>query len=169
MDAYVYQYSIGGLLFFAGCLFAWRQGYMGLKGRGLGNLCFAILGLVAFMALQGYLQYAPMEEAPKLPYDGSYTPAERLGTNLDYGIMIGYFVAILAIGTWFGRGQTGTAYKTLLGELPRATASLRWNRLRPNPQPKHICRQCLVDHGRQRQNPRSLYCRCSRFPSGDCG
>ena len=31
-----------------------------------------------------------------------------LGTGLDYGVMIAYFVAILAIGTWFGRKQKST-------------------------------------------------------------
>jgi len=32
----------------------------------------------------------------------------KLGTSLDYGIMIGYFVVMLAIGTWFGRNQRDT-------------------------------------------------------------
>ena len=33
---------------------------------------------------------------------------EKIGTNLDYGIMIGYFVSMILIGTWFGRGQNST-------------------------------------------------------------
>jgi SSS family solute:Na+ symporter len=32
----------------------------------------------------------------------------KLGTPLDYGIMIGYFVLMLAIGTWFGRNNKNT-------------------------------------------------------------
>ena len=36
------------------------------------------------------------------------TGRRRLGTSLDYGIMIGYFVAMLAIGTFFGRKQRDT-------------------------------------------------------------
>ncbi|MEC7983966.1 MAG: sodium:solute symporter family protein [Myxococcota bacterium] len=32
----------------------------------------------------------------------------KMGTNLDYGIMIAYFLAMLGIGTWFGRGQSST-------------------------------------------------------------
>jgi solute:Na+ symporter, SSS family len=32
----------------------------------------------------------------------------KLGTDLDYGIMIGYFVAMILIGMWFGRGQSTT-------------------------------------------------------------
>ena len=33
---------------------------------------------------------------------------DKLGTNLDYAIMIGYFVSMILIGTWFGRGQNNT-------------------------------------------------------------
>lgn len=32
----------------------------------------------------------------------------KLGTDLDYGIMIGYFVFMILIGMWFGRGQSTT-------------------------------------------------------------
>ena len=32
----------------------------------------------------------------------------ELGTSLDYGIMIGYFVLMLIIGTWFGRNNKNT-------------------------------------------------------------
>jgi len=32
----------------------------------------------------------------------------KLGTGLDYGIMIGYFVLMLLIGTWFGRNNKTT-------------------------------------------------------------
>jgi solute:Na+ symporter, SSS family len=32
----------------------------------------------------------------------------KMGSNLDYGIMVAYFLAMLGIGTWFGRGQTST-------------------------------------------------------------
>jgi solute:Na+ symporter, SSS family len=108
MDAFAYQYLIGGAVFTTGMWFAWRQGYVGLRGAGLRNLLVALGGLGFFMGLQGWLQFGEMTTAPEVPYDGSYAPKERLGTALDYGIMIGYFVLILLIGTWFGRGQKTT-------------------------------------------------------------
>ena len=36
------------------------------------------------------------------------TERQKLGTSLDYAIMIGYFVAMMLIGVWFGRGQATT-------------------------------------------------------------
>jgi SSS family solute:Na+ symporter len=108
MEAFAYQYLIGGAVFATGMFVAWRQGYVGLRGTALRNLLVALGGLAFFMGLQGWLQFAEMTTAPEVPYDGSYSPKERLGTPLDYGIMIGYFVLILIIGTWFGRGQKTT-------------------------------------------------------------
>ena len=108
MDPFLYQYSIGGLLFAVGLYFAWRQGYVGLRGRKLGGLLLALGGLAFFAGLQGWLQYGTMEVAAEIPYDGGYVERERIGTPLDYGIMVGYFVAILAIGTFFGRRNKGT-------------------------------------------------------------
>lgn len=108
MEAYLFQYGLGGLIFVVGMVFAWRQGYVGLRGRPLFNLVVCLGGLFAFAALQGYLQFAPMTEAPAVPFHGSYTETRRIGTPLDYGIMIGYFVAILLIGTMYGRKQQTT-------------------------------------------------------------
>ncbi len=108
LDPYVYQYSVGGAVFGAGLYLAWRQGYVGLSGKGLRNLLILLGGLAFFMVLQGWLQYAEMTERPGQPYDGPPPPepGERsLGTGLDYAIVGLYFVAILAIGTWFGRRQ----------------------------------------------------------------
>ena len=109
MDPYLYQYAVGGVVFFVGLSYAWRQGYVGTSGAGLRNLMLCLGGLFAFAALQGYLQYAPMAEAEAVAYAGE--PLEKkgqLGTSLDYGIMIAYFLAMLGIGTWFGRGQAST-------------------------------------------------------------
>ena len=108
MDAFVYQYSIGGVLFLVGLVYAWRNGYVGLSGRGLMRLVVAVGGLAFFMGLQGWLQYGSMPVAPPVEYKGGYEAKKILGTPLDYAIMIGYFVAILGIGTWFGRGQKTT-------------------------------------------------------------
>lgn len=49
-------------------------------------------------------------EITELEYQQQHSSIQRkkMGTNLDYGIMIGYFLAMLGIGTWFGRGQATT-------------------------------------------------------------
>lgn len=108
LDPYLYQYGVGGLVFVLGLVVAWRQGYVSLHGQGARNLAICLAGLFAFAILQGWLQYADMEESAAVPYQGGWTRSETIGTGLDYGIMIGYFVAMLLIGTWFGRGQTTT-------------------------------------------------------------
>ncbi|MFC1705644.1 sodium:solute symporter [Planctomycetota bacterium] len=113
MDPYLYQYGIGGVVFAVGLFFAARQGYVGFSGRGVRNLLLCLFVILFFAALQGYLQYATMQETPASPYDGGaehvLTAAGRVrGHPLDYAIMIAYFVAILAVGTWFARRQKTT-------------------------------------------------------------
>ena len=108
MDPYLYQYSIGGLVFFVGMLYAFRQGYLGTSGPGLRNGLVLVGGLALLAGLQGWLQYAPMGTATPVAYDGPPLEDRVLGTPLDYGIMVGYFVAMLVIGTFFGRGQSST-------------------------------------------------------------
>ena len=164
-DPFIYQYTVGGLVFAIGMYYATRQGYIGFSGRPLRNLLIAMLGLGFFAGLQGYLQYGDMGagewsvDDPKSEPLCAYPCTERfgerdsaelekiegiltverdlkvlkeqleskridqaghdaetkevlkrrkLGTGLDYGIMIGYFVLMLAIGTWFGRAQKTT-------------------------------------------------------------
>ena len=113
MDPYLYVYGIGGVVFAIGLVYAKRQGWVGLSGTPLRNL-LACLGVLAFFAvLQGYLQYAPMDVAEAVPYRGG---AEHVldrgrgirGHPLDYGIVLFYFVAIIAVGVWFGRKQKTT-------------------------------------------------------------
>ena len=70
MDPYIYQYAVGGVVFVVGLYFAARQGYIGFSGRGLRNLLVMLGGLMFFMVLQGYLQYAPMNETEAVPYPG---------------------------------------------------------------------------------------------------
>ena len=113
MDPFVYAYSVGAVVFAVGLGFAARHGYVGLSGRKLRNLLICLFVPAFFLALQGFLQYAPMETAPKGTYQGG---AEHVlggqggvrGQPIDYAIMIGYFLAILAVGTWFGRRQKTT-------------------------------------------------------------
>lgn len=113
MDAFIYSYLVGGAIFMAGMYFAVKQGYVGLSGRGLRNLLISLGVLFFFGVLQGYLQYAPMEVASAREYDGGAEAVlEKVGTvrgtTLDYAIVIGYFILILFIGTWFGRRQKTT-------------------------------------------------------------
>ena len=108
MDPFVYQYTIGGLIFAVGLYFAGRQGYIGFSGRGRRNLILMLGGLMFFMALQGYLQYAPMTEADAVPYSGEARPENTIGKPIDYAIVIVYLILILLIGTWSGRRQKGT-------------------------------------------------------------
>ena len=108
MDGFTYQYLVGGIVFAAGVAIAWRQGYVGLQGRGLRNLLLLFGGLFAVGGLQAWLQYGSMTEAAPVAYTGE--PYERgvLGSSIDYVIIVGYFVAMLAIGTWFGKGTAST-------------------------------------------------------------
>ncbi|MEE2750953.1 MAG: sodium:solute symporter family protein [Myxococcota bacterium] len=108
MDPFVYQYCIGGGVFLVGMIYAWRQGYVGLQGKALTNLGLMVAGFAFFMGLQAYLEYAPMEVAEPGTYTGAGLEKGRMGAPLDYGIMIAYFVAMLTIGTWFGRQQKDT-------------------------------------------------------------
>jgi solute:Na+ symporter, SSS family len=106
--SYFYQYAVGGAVFLIGMIYAWRQRYIGFAGkRGL-MLAVLVGGLAGFMLLQGYLQFAPMGQREPVPYDGSYVHKERLGTPLDYGVMVGYFLLILAVGTYFAKNQKTT-------------------------------------------------------------
>jgi SSS family solute:Na+ symporter len=105
MDGYLYQYLLGLPVFAAGLWVGFRNGLLGLRGRPLARLML-VLGLLALFALgQGWLQYADMPEAEPVAHRGDFARPEVLGTKLDYAIMVGYFLAILAIGTWFGRRQ----------------------------------------------------------------
>ncbi len=108
MDPFVYQYTIGGVVFGAGLFFGFRQGMLGFEGKALRNLLTMLLGLGFFMGLQGWLQYGDMVTADAIPYTGSGLPEGVKGQPIDYIIMVAYFAAMLAIGTWFGRGQQST-------------------------------------------------------------
>jgi solute:Na+ symporter, SSS family len=105
MDAFIYQYIFGSLVFGVGLYFAYKQGYVGFSGPPAKNLLILCGGLFFFFALQGWLQYGDMDVAPKGTFTGTFTRKKVLGTKLDYVIMVLYFLAILAIGTWFGRRQ----------------------------------------------------------------
>jgi SSS family solute:Na+ symporter len=110
---FLYAYLVGGLVFCAGLFFAWKGGYINGSARGLRNLLVCLFVALFFMSIQGYLQFAPMKTLPAETYTGG---AEHViesvgnahGEPIDYAIMIVYFVAILAVGTWFSRRQKTT-------------------------------------------------------------
>ena len=108
MDPFIYQYSIGGFIFLVGLGYAFRQGYVGFTGRPLRNLLILMAGLGVLMGLQGYLQYGSMTELPAQEYVGEPLKRGIIGEPIDYAIMIGYFVMILIVGTYFGRNQKST-------------------------------------------------------------
>ena len=68
MDPFLYQYSIGLCVFCIGIFYAHKQGYISTEGQGLRNLVILLAGLGFFAGVQGYLQYAPMNEAAPQTY-----------------------------------------------------------------------------------------------------
>ena len=106
MDGFFYQYGVGAVIFGVGLFFGFRHGYLGLQGAAARRLLLILVPLVLVGALQGYLQFAPMAEAPAAPATGAPERQGVIGTPLDYGIMAGYFLLILAVGTWYGRRQS---------------------------------------------------------------
>ncbi len=109
---YLYQYAVGSIVFGAGIYFGWRAGYVGLTpGPKRRNLLLSLGGLAFFATLQGYLQFiAPLAEHTTRPLSPDAGGLERTtyGTSLDYAVMVGYFLAILALGSWFGRHNKST-------------------------------------------------------------
>ena len=65
MDPLVYSYIVGGAVFCVGLVYAAKQGYIGLSASGIRNLLACLLVIGFFLVIQSYLQYAPMEAAPK--------------------------------------------------------------------------------------------------------
>ncbi len=105
MDGFLYQYALGLPIFAAGLWVGFRGGYLGLRGAPLGRLVLVLVIFCLFLGGQGWLQYAEMAEAEPVPYAGGFERRAVLGAPVDYAVMVGYFLAILAIGTWFGRRQ----------------------------------------------------------------
>ena len=108
MDPYIYQYSIGGLIFIVGMIYAARQGFIGFTARGMRNLILMLGGMIFFMVIQGYLQYAPMTTAKAVTSPSSVQLPGVVGKPIDYAVMILYMAAILAIGIYFGRNNKTT-------------------------------------------------------------
>lgn len=104
MLTFFYQLTIGGLIFAIGVYFAWRQNYIGFSGTKLRNLLLIFIPFLFILSLQGFLQFGSFKSVAATPFRGGDVP-ETLGAPIDYGIMIFYFIAILTIGSYFGRRQ----------------------------------------------------------------
>ena len=102
---YFYQFIIGGFVFGVGLYFAFQQGYFSKSYHGLRNLLFVLIPLFFYVVLQGYLQFGRFKSVNPIPYNGVGDYKQGMGTPLDYGIMVFYFLMILIIGTYFGRQQ----------------------------------------------------------------
>ena len=117
MDPFIYNFVCGGAVFVFGLVLAWRQGSLGLSGKGRRNLCLALGVFSFYFILQAFLQY----KAPGMPAaePAAYrpTPASEAavdpeqsyrGAPVDYAIMIGYFAIIVIMGAYFGRKMKST-------------------------------------------------------------
>jgi len=57
MLSFLYQEAVGGAVFAAGLILAWRAGELGLRGRGGRRLAVLVGGFLLLAALQGTLQW----------------------------------------------------------------------------------------------------------------
>ncbi len=102
---FFYQFTLGGIVFGTGLYFAHRQGYLNLSRIGLRNLLLILIPLFFYLVLQGYLQFGEFSSVVPAAFHGNPDRQPILGAPVDYGIMVFYFIMILAIGTYFGKRQ----------------------------------------------------------------
>ena len=102
---FFYQFTFGGIVFGVGLYFAHRQGYLNLTRIGLRNLLLILIPLFFYLVLQGYLQFGEFSSVAPAAFHGNPDRQPILGAPVDYGIMVFYFIMILAIGTYFGKRQ----------------------------------------------------------------
>ena len=102
---FFYQFTLGGIVFGTGLYFARRQGYLNLSRFGLRNLLLILIPLFFYLVLQGYLQFGEFSSVAPAAFHGNPDRQPILGAPVDYGIMVFYFIMILAIGTYFGKRQ----------------------------------------------------------------
>lgn len=114
MASFLYSCIVGGMIFAVGLGYTWRSGHINRSARGIYNLAICLFVALFFVAIQGYLQFAPMETAAARPFTGdadsiAKNAGQARGQPIDYAIMVVYFVAILFVGTWFSRKQKTTS------------------------------------------------------------
>ncbi|MEE3203698.1 MAG: sodium/solute symporter [Candidatus Neomarinimicrobiota bacterium] len=102
---FFYQFTLGGIVFGTGLYFARRQGYLNLSRIGLRNLLMILTPLFFYLVLQGYMQFGEFSSDAPAAFHGNPDRQPILGAPVDYGIMVFYFIMILAIGTYFGKRQ----------------------------------------------------------------
>ncbi len=97
--SYLYIYGIGGMVFLAGLLVAWRAGAL---RRNRGWLAVLLAGMALYALGHAGLQLAG---APgPLPETGTARGAEGIvGTPLDLAVIAVYFLGIVGMGAFFAR------------------------------------------------------------------
>lgn len=101
---YLYVYGIGSIVFFAGLFVAWRAGAIDNK-----RIVWVLLGGLGFYAtLHAVMQTAgspgPLPETGKLRGTTGF-----IGTWIDAAVVVGYFVTIIAVGSYFARFTRSTS------------------------------------------------------------
>jgi SSS family solute:Na+ symporter len=100
---YLYVYGIGSIVFFAGLFVAWRAGAIDRK-----RIVWVLLaGLGLYAAVHAFMQTAG---APgPLPETGTKRGTTGfIGTWIDAAVVVGYFVVIIAVGSYFARFTRST-------------------------------------------------------------
>lgn len=100
---FFYVYGIGGFVFFAGLVVAWRAGAITDK-----RVLAMLLGGLAFYAgLHAFLQ--GVGGPGELPATGKERGAEGfIGTWLDAAVVVVYFIGIISLGSYFSRYTRST-------------------------------------------------------------
>ncbi len=95
---YFYMYGIGGLVFLAGLVIAWRAGALNSKRL----LAVLVGGFIFYAGLHAFLQTTG--EPGPLPATGKERGTEGfIGTWMDIAVVVFYFVTIIAVGSYFAR------------------------------------------------------------------
>lgn len=100
---YFYVYGLGAIVFFSGLIVAYRAG--ALKDRKV--LGMLLTGLIFYAGLHAFFQAAG--GPGDLPAVGKERGVEGfIGTWLDAAVVIGYFVCIISLGSYFARYTRST-------------------------------------------------------------
>lgn len=101
--SYLYVYGIGSIVFFAGLFVAWRAGAIHSK-----RIVWVLLGGLGFYAGLHALMQSAGSPGP-LPETGFERGTSGfIGSWVDGAVVIGYFVTIIAVGSYFARFTRST-------------------------------------------------------------
>ncbi len=108
---YLYQYAVGGIIFFLGFWLIWKSGAANRQRRSDRFWLYALLfGFVWFMALHGGSSIAALNSGPVDASVGAGSEvAGKPSPMLFFAIVIGYIVAVLGFGAYFARYNKSTS------------------------------------------------------------